>query len=354
MASRFSSARHQAALETPTGYRRRYRCTFSRAGVSATLEPTGGSFTQDARRAGRWDGKLTFSGVDFVPERPGDLLTPFGTTVTVELGLELLDGSVSYVPYGRYDLASSSAQGTTVSVNLIDLSDRIERYRFETPFSTAAGLTLSDVITAVVSNRLGVLPSVTTVPIVLSAKRVFGLDTSSGPWSELLDVLAGHSVTAWYDRSGTIQPGSTSPNTSGAYALDAQGTVTCDFDSRPANVVVARGETTDGTAPVQAVAMDDDPGSPTYAGSGPGGSAYGRATEFFSSPLILTEAQALSTAESLLAANLGAGASYTLTHPFNPTYDAGDLVSASGNTYVVDSLTVNLIGDTVGKLRKVA
>ena len=102
MSTQFSSARHQAMLGVPTGYRRWSQFTFSRGGVSEVLEPTGGSLTQDARRAGRWDGRLSFSGSELMPTRPSDLLTPFGTTVSVELGMELLDGTISSVPYGTY------------------------------------------------------------------------------------------------------------------------------------------------------------------------------------------------------------------------------------------------------------
>ena len=110
MATQFPSARHQAALGVPTGYRRFTRCTFSRGGVSLDLEPISGSFTQDARRTGRWDGRLTFAGDAYLPRRPGDLLSPFGTIVEVELGLELLDGSVSTVPYGTYEVASAKTR----------------------------------------------------------------------------------------------------------------------------------------------------------------------------------------------------------------------------------------------------
>ena len=137
MATRFSSARHQAALGTPTGYRRWSQITVSRGGVSRVLEPISGTLTQDARRSGRWDGKLTFAGDDLLPRRPSDLLTPFGTTVEVELGLELLDGSVSSVPYGRFQLLSAQGRGQAgqrvTDVGRIDLSDRVERYRFEEP-----------------------------------------------------------------------------------------------------------------------------------------------------------------------------------------------------------------------------
>lgn len=359
MATRFSSARVQAALSTPTSYRRRFRFTFSRGGVDQVLEPISGSFTQDARRNGRWDGRLSFLGDDIAPTSPRDLLAPFGTTVTAELGLELLDGTTAYVPYGKYDLDSTSVETSaderSVSVGLIDLSDRVDRYRFETPFTLAAGSTLSLAIRAVVRNRTGFDPGLTTVPIQLGAARVMGLETGTGPWEELLDILASYGLTMFYRRDGLIRVIGTNPAAITPYALTSPTSLSADFDSRPANVVVARGESTDdATPPVQAVAMDTDPGSPTYAGTGPGTSPYGRRTEYYSSPLLLTIAQAQTAAQGKLNANLGAGATYTLTMPYDPTIDAGDVVSYGGFSYVLDSVTLDINGDTGANARRLS
>src|SRR5690606_2443515 len=164
MATLFDSARHQAALSTPTGYRRWSRITFSRGGISQVLEPISGNFTQDNRRNGFWDGRLTFAGDDVMPRRPGDLLTPFGTTVGVELGLTLLDGSLSSVAYGTYVVASSKARtmaGERVTeVGLVDVSDRVERYRFESPLTVASGTDLAQMVNTVVTNRSGFNPQV--------------------------------------------------------------------------------------------------------------------------------------------------------------------------------------------------
>lgn len=357
MVTYLPSARAQAALDTPTGYRRRTRCTFTRNGVSEIVEPISGTFTQDARRNGRWDGRLTFAGIDLMPEQPGDLLTPFGTLCSVELGLELLTGEIAYVPYGTYEVSSASATTApdqrTTDIGLIDLSDRIDRYRFETPLTIASGTTVYDMVNAVVLNRTGFNPTTSPTSGTLGAARVFGLETGTGPWDEILDVLDSFSLTAWYDRTGRIQLGSRTADRGSAYVVGGRTSFSVDFDTRPANVVVARGETTDGTVAVQAVAMDTDPGSPTYAGTTPGASPYGRMTEFFASPLLLTVAQAQAAAETILAGNLGAGATYTMTRPYDPTTDAGDVVSYGGTAYVVDAITLNLTGDTSMKVREV-
>ena len=356
MPNRFSSARHQAMLSVPTGYRRFSRFTLSRGGLTRELEPISGSITQDARRNARWDGRLSFAGDELLPRRPGDLLTPFGTRVTVELGLELLDGSVSTVPYGTFEISSSKtrveADQRVVDVGLVDISDNVERYRFETALTIPAGTDLANMINTVVTNRTGFNPGVTPVGAVLGVARIFGLDPATAPWGELLDVLAGFSRTAWYDRTGDILVGSVIPDAASAYPLDQLTSLSADYDTRPANVVVARGEAQDGTPPVQAVAIDSDPSSPTYAGTGPGTSPYGRVTEFYSSPLLTTVPMAQAAANTILAGNVGAGATYTLVRPYDPTITAGDVVSVDGSALAVDAVTLDLAGNTSLQVRE--
>lgn len=356
MATQLDSARHQEALYTPTGYRRHIAFTFFRGGQTVELEPVGGSLTQDARRNGRWDGRLQFAGDALLPQTPNDILTPFGTRVEATLGLELLDGSVSTVPYGTYEVGSAktsvSADQRVVDVGLIDVSGAVERYRFETPLTIPSGTTLPDMINTVIINRTGLNPGVAIDPTTLGAARIFGLDTETAPWSEILDVLSSFSRTAYYDRVGHIQMVSTNIDPLSAYDLSSLASLSADFDTRPPNVIVARGEDQEGTPPVQAVAMDTDPSSPTYAGPTAGSSPYGRVTMFYASPLLKTVGQAQSAADTLLAANVGAGATYTLTVPYDPTIDAGDVLAVGGAILAVDAVTLNLTGDTSLQVRE--
>jgi len=353
----FTSARHQAAITTATGYRRVTRCTFNRNGVSQMLEPVGGSFTQDARRSARWDGRLTFVGGNRFPQRPGDLLTPFGTTCSVELGIELLDGSISTVPFGTYEVSSvrtdSVAGAKATAVSLIDLSDRIDRYRFEKVFTTLGGIWFTRMVNDVIRNRTGISPNLPTGGEIVLNPYDFGLETGTGPWKELLEIAEAHGVSMWFDRTGAIHVSSLNPDPLATYPLGGNVSFSADFDTQPANVIVARGETQNGIAPVQAIAMDTDPGSPTYAGAAPGGSPYGRTTQFFSSTTITTVAQAQIAADSLLAESIGGGSSYSVSWPYNPTVDADDVVSFEGNTYVLDAVTVDITGETSAKAREI-
>jgi uncharacterized protein DUF5047 len=357
MPTRFSSARHQAALSQPTGYRRFSRLTFFRGGETQDLEPVSGSITQDARRAGRWDGRLTFAGDKWMPRRPGDLLTPFGTRVEVELGLELLDGSVSTVPYGTFEVSSSKTRTEAgqrlVDIGLIDMSDNVERYRFEKPLTIPIDTDLGTMVNTVVTNRTGINPNVPlTGQTFWSEPRIVGLDVETGPWSEVLDMLKGYGLTAWYDRVGQVQVGVINADAGSSYPLDSLTSLSADYGTRPPNVFVARGEPQDGSTPVQAVAMDTDPSSPTYAGTGPGTSPYGRVTQFYASSLLRTVGMAQTVANSLLAQRVGAGATYTMVRPYDPTISAGDVVSLDGTTLIVDSVTLDLAGETTLQVRE--
>lgn len=358
MVSVFPSARHQAALSTPTGYRRWSRYTFFRGGTAVELEPVSGSFTQDSRRAGRWDGKLSFVGDALIPTNPRDILAPFGTRVTVELGLELLDGSISYVPYGVYEISASRVKvdpdKRSIDVSLSDISGRVDRYRFESPYTVASGSDLADMVNEVIANRTGVVPGVVDTGSTLGAARTFGLESGTGPWKELIDVLDGFSRTAWYDRSGSIVIGSIDADPDSAYPIGSLASLSVDFDDLPPNVIVVRGEKQGDDAPVQAVVIDDEPSSPTYAGpeGSPGTSPYGRVTQFYSSPLVTTTSQATSAARTILNRYKGQGATYALTCPYDPTVDAGDVINLDGDIFVVDSITVDVTGDTSMQIRK--
>jgi hypothetical protein len=190
------------------------------------------------------------------------------------------------------------------------------------------------------------------VGATLGVARIIGLDPSTAPWGEILDILRSFSRTAWYDRVGEILVANLTPDAATAYPLSQLVSLSADFDTRPPNVIVARGESQDGTAPVQATAIDEDPSSPTYAGTGPGTSPYGRVTEFYASPLLETESQAQSAANTILARHVGAGATYTLTMPYDPTITAGDVVSLDGSALAVDAVTLDLAGETAIQVRE--
>lgn len=355
----------QETLDAQTAYIKWVSVIAERGDDVATLTPSSGSLTQDARRSFRWDGQLTVPVEDeLIPTTPFDLLSPFGTTITIRLGVILEYGVEADVPYGVYDLEDSKTvlanDARAVNLTLVDLGQRLARYRFEDPFEIPAATDLADAVQMVVQDRLGVVLNLPATGRTLDRPRIFGLEPELDPARELLDLAANFGYRIWFDREGALQLDQTpipDPNAAQPFA----GTLTAQsaFDHHPPNVVVARGEASDGTTPIQGVAYDDDPASPTYAGTTPGQSAYGRVSRFFASPLITTQAAADQAAQSMLAGFAARAATWNVTKPFEPTTDPDDILSIAldGDTtlpLVVDAITVNVSGETAMQCRAVS
>jgi hypothetical protein len=351
------NSRANRAVQAQTGLRRWVQVTLTRAGTSVTLEPTALRLTQDSRRSMRWDGSLTVADPSLAPTRPQDLLAPFGTRVSVQLGVELLDGTISAVPYGQF-MATATRVGIQpdsqiTQLTLLDLAETIERYRFEEPLTIVDGTDLAAMVNAVVTSRIGVNPNIPSTGRLLGADRVFGLSPETGPWSEVQDVLNGFGLTAWFDRSGQVQIGTLDVSSANAVQLPGVTSLTADFDTRPYNVVVVRGEPLD-SPPVFSIAMDEDPGSPTYAGTSPGSSPYGRVTKFYTSQLIYTQQQADDAAAQMLQEEIGGGASWSGARGYDPTLDPMDVYNIAGQVLAVDAVTVDVTGETSIQFRTLA
>lgn len=360
---------HQAILDRPTAFKRVLQVVVVRGAqrVDVSRWVTGGGIAADGRRAMRWSGSVELSlptGHPAVPDAAGDLLTPFGSRIEVALGVERQDdGTVSTVPFGhlvvtnsRVDMASGTRR---VSLGLGDLATVIDRYRFEQPFYVGPG-DLATLINVVTQDRLGVSAGLSALGRSHQG-RTLGLETDTGPWAEMVSILQAFGLTMWYDRQGILQAGAQPDPLAGVpRPLDGPRSLSQAFDSQPYNVAVARGEPPEGQAPVSAVVMDSNPNSPTWAGSIPGESPYGRSTVFIASPLMTDYVQAVEAAEALLDRHKGQGASWEVSRPFDPTTDPDDVLRTSvpGEArridLAVDSVTVNFVGETVFKGRQVA
>jgi hypothetical protein len=109
------------------------------------------------------------------------------------------------------------------------------------------------------------------------------------------------------------------------------------------NGVVVTGEGTSADTPVRAEAWDDDPTSPTYR-YGP----FGEVPRFYSSPLITTEAQAQSAAESLLRKVTGVTEGLQWSFVTDPSVQAGDVAHVISSAtrvnriMIIDAVTIPL------------
>lgn len=88
------------------------------------------------------------------------------------------------------------------------------------------------------------------------------------------------------------------------------------------NGVLARGENTEsGSAPVSALVVDSDPGSPTYW-SGP----FGHRPAFYASSTLITTGQCTAAATLKLRAAQAPNASADITSLPNPALEPGDVI----------------------------
>jgi hypothetical protein len=355
----------QEALDAQTAFIRYVNVTATRGTESVALQPESGQLTADVRRSLRWNGNLSIPvDADLVPVTPFDILSPFGTTITVSLGVTLYAGVEAEVAFGVYDLEDSdsviSGGNRVVNLQLSDLGNRLARYRFETPFTIPASTDLADAVNLVTEDRLNISLDAEATGQTTGRKRVLGLKPELDPARELLELAQGFGYRLYFDRNGELVLDQPPAGTGlGATPLAGDLTVANTFRSKPPNVIVVRGETSDGTTPIQAVAMDLDSDSPTWAGDAVGESPYGRVTEFFASPLIVTQAGANQAATNRLASRAGAGATWTVTKAYDPTIDPDDLISVNLDDETVlplyvDAVTVDIAGATSIECRAVS
>jgi hypothetical protein len=64
--------------------------------------------------------------------------------------------------------------------------------------------------------------------------------------------------------------------------------------------------------------------------------------------------QAQAAADTILAEHVGAGATYKLIVPYDPTITAGDVISVRGSILAVDSVDLSLVGDTTLQVRELS
>lgn len=341
------SATHQAILQARTAYIPVLTATAIKGSQSVDFTPITATVNHDRRNTIRWDGSLTIAlkaNSPYIPTAPGDLLTNFGTRITITAGIKNNAGVASTVPCGVFLVNGSTVDvdptgGVKVNLTLVGIAQAIADYRFENPVTVAAGTGLAAAVNQIVLDRTGTDPGVVATGVTLQSARVFGLDPNLDPWAELMNLVGDFGYQLDYDRAGNlVLDQQATPDPSTATALPLSVTVSGQFETRQANVVVARGENTEGIPPVQAIVMDDDPLSPTYAGPSVGSSPYGRVTRFYASPLLTTVGQATLAAQALLKKTAGAGAGWTVTKAFDPTFDPGDVLGLPVGTGTVPAV----------------
>ena len=279
----------------------------------------------------------------------------YGNELVLKAGIQYPDGRTELVPQGVFTITDSdlvdTADGVAVALSGDDRAGRLGDAKLLTPWTTGTG---TDAVTAIRNLVEDGYPGLTVVDL-LSAADTFPphvLEEKADRWADGVQAFAeAVGGEAYFDRDGRLVlrdvPDPSAQPVAWQFA-EGGSSVATKLERRysrsagGANAVVVTGENSS-NAPVRAVAVDDDPQSPTYY-YGP----YGPRPVWETSPLVTTTDQAQRAADARLRQLSGATEVITVSGVPNHAVDPGDVAhvtrlrSGFDDTVVVRAVSVPL------------
>lgn len=289
------------------------------------------------------------------PRRAADLLAPWGNEIFVRRGI-VLDGDIAWVPLGYYaiqDPQQANAPDGEISITGLDRMSGLIAARLLAPREYSAITTVGTVVADLVRE---IYPAATILWDDDTEHRSLGrtIGSEDSRYELLREVADAHGKILYWDGAGYLRIESPPQASTPRWYITAGrrgGTLVSASRSLTRvgvyNAVVADGEGAgDEAAPVRAVAVDDNPNSPTYFYG-----RFGQVPRFYSSPLITTQAQALAAAEAMLRRSTGFPYSVSFAASPNPAvrpWDPVQLMYSDGTAeaHLMDAVTVPLDVDT--------
>lgn len=287
-----------------------------------------------------------------VPTSSSSLLAPYGNEIRLYRGIRLSTGD-ELVPLGTFRISKTKVkddEGVVITVNGYDRSRSISRGKLSAPYQIAAGTNYGTAIQNMISYvRPGTLFSFATTSATTPLLTFLEGDD---PWKRAQEMAEAIGCELFFDPLGTCCLQTVTDAGSPVWTYSEGSTATFldldrDLDDEATyNGVIATGEGPTLTVPVRAEAWDANPSSPTYYLG-----QYGKVPEFYSSPYLLTTAQASAAANARLTKKLGVTESVSFSAIVNPAHDAGDVVSISrsrsglgtaNSIFVLDDVTIPL------------
>ena len=320
--------------------------------VGTEIELFSGDVTYNATAKVRASLAMTTNGDGMWPADPGGLLTPYGNEVFVRRGIDYGNGTKEWVSQGYYKLYTVEQLRTPRGhVRLVgyDRMQTIIEARLTEPVVFEAGTTVGTIVTTLVTQ---VYPSAviewddgTTTSLKTIGRTQIVEEDRHG---FLVELIASYGKIIYFDHRGILVIKTPPSSTAAVFDIDAGAHgVLIELNRARGregvyNGVVVNGEGVDTLNPVHAVALDLDPLSPTYW-DGP----FGKVPKFFTSTFITTQAQALETANSMLAQSVGLPYLINFGSIVNPALEPYDAVTIRTSdmrvTHVIDVLTVPLL-----------
>lgn len=266
------------------------------------------------------------------PEGASSPLTPYGTTeLFVERGIEFGGGSVEYVSLGYFrinDVEQPEAPDGPIRIAGADRMSMIIDSPLTTPVQYGPSVTYETVVQELAEDAYADVviewddPDVAGDPIGRTAI------VEKDRYSFIRELVVGLGKVAYFDHRGvlrirslpssgypvwTVSRGARGVLVSASRSISREGVY---------NGVLATGEALDTEPPVQALAVDSTPGSPTLWG-GP----FGKISREFASPLLTTTAQCALAAATVLRKSVGLPYNVDLTAVPNPALEPDDMIA---------------------------
>lgn len=289
------------------------------------------------------------------PERPTDLVAPYGNEIFVERGIRFGNGTTEWISQGYFKIYAVDQEVAVTGDVQIDARDRmagIVDARMEKPRQFGAAHTVEQVVESLV---LEVYPDAQIVTDGATNLAAVALGRSiiveEDRYAALLDVVRSIGRVAYWNHEGDLFIGLAPNAATPVFDVDAGpgGVLVSASRSHDRegvyNAVVAYGEATDTAPPVRAIARDLNPTSPTYWYG-----KFGKVPRFYSSPLITTAGQAQSAAASMLRQSLGLPYAVDFDAVPNPALEPLDpirLVFGDGRAerHVIQKITLGLTAE---------
>lgn len=304
--------------------------------VLATLNVIGGVVTVDAERLVRREaGDITVTNQNLTPLQANDLLSPLnGYEIKLFRGIKYADGTAERVPLGVFGYTSVTLEdnggGLTVTLGgLVDRSERVSRARYSGRVLITNGTSVEAAVTALVTSAWPDVPLNTfpttgkTMPAV-----AYGVEGDGDPWSDAVSIAEDKGYRLYFDQDGKLTMSAqvlTVPDTGVVNYGTTQLMVTSlakTWDTADTyNGVIAVGEGSGLLIIPRATVWDDVPTSPTYYLGG-----FGKRPRIYSSPLLLTVADATEAATVQLNKSKGLGEQLRWSQIVDPSLDVDDAV----------------------------
>ena len=269
------------------------------------------------------------------PTAASDLLAPYGNEIYIERGLAYGNGQTVWVGLGYYRINTPQQELVPDGPVTITGSDRMAGVidaKFIRPQQFSQTMTRRQLSEFLVQDALGPLAVVEwDDPAVADAPIGRPIVVEQDRYGVLKDLADSVGKSVFFDYRG-ICLFRTRPDITGAasFTVDAGRNGVMVSMSRNLtrdgvyNAVVCTGEGADTNTPAYAVVADFSDDSPTRYGG-----RFGKVPDFYSSPLIVTQAQAVTAGTERLKTQLGLPYKVTLGLVPNPALEPEDVIAVA-------------------------